>query len=305
MEPGRRKHSGGDGRDGCFLDADGTAPQTAGYVTTFVAQYFGAREHEKIGSAVWQAIYCGIGGGLLFLGFLFVSSDIFTMIGHSPAMRDTEQQYFDAICWSALPTALVAVFSGFFTGLGVTRTVMWINAVGLVVNVIFDYLFIFGRLGFPAMGIAGAGYATVLANWASALFGAYLLFKNKHEVSYRVFSAWRWNKDLVRRYIRYGLPSGLQWALEGLAFTVFLIFVGRFENGDAALASSSITVTIMMLAVLPAVGVAQAVMVLVGQHLGNKRPDLAEEASWSGVQSLRNVHHDRRGDIFTDTGILS
>ena len=93
---------------------------------------------------------------------------------------------------------------------------MWINAVGLVVNVIFDYLFIFGRLGFPAMGIAGAGYATVLANWASALFGAYLLFKNKHEVSYRVRSAWRWNKDLVRRYIRYGLPSGLQWALEGL-----------------------------------------------------------------------------------------
>ena len=45
------------------------------------------------------------------------------------------------------------------------------------------------------MGIAGAGYATVLANWASALFGAYLLFKNKHEVSYRVRSAWRWNKD--------------------------------------------------------------------------------------------------------------
>ena len=162
---------------------------------------------------------------------------------------------------------------------------MWINAVGLVVNVIFDYLFIFGRLGFPAMGIAGAGYATVLANWASALFGAYLLFKNKHEVSYRVRSAWRWNKDLVRRYIRYGLPSGLQWALEGLAFTVFLIFVGRFENGDAALVSSSITVTILMLAVLPAVGVAQAVMVLVGQHLGNKRPDLAEEASWSGVRS--------------------
>ena len=54
---------------------------------------------------------------------------------------------------------------------------MWINAVGLVVNVIFDYLFIFGRLGFPAMGIAGAGYATVLANWASALFGAYLYLR--------------------------------------------------------------------------------------------------------------------------------
>ena len=98
---------------------------------------------------------------------------------------------------------------------------MWINAVGLVVNVIFDYLFIFGRLRFPGHGHCRSRYATVLANWASALFGAYLLFKNKHEVSYRVRSAWRWNKDLVRRYIRYGLPSGLQWALEGLALQCF------------------------------------------------------------------------------------
>ena len=73
---------------GVFWTPMALLQQTAGYVTTFVAQYFGAREHEKIGSAVWQAIYCSIGGGLLFLGFLFVSSDIFTMIGHSPAMRD-------------------------------------------------------------------------------------------------------------------------------------------------------------------------------------------------------------------------
>ena len=99
------------------------------------------------------------------------------------------------------------------------------------------------------MGIAGAGYATVLANWA--IFGAYLLFKNKHEVSYRVRSAW--NKDLVRRYTRYGLPSGLQWALEGLAFTVFRSLWAGLKMEMPRFASSSITVTIMMLAVLPAV----------------------------------------------------
>ena len=107
-----------------------------------------------------------------------------------------------------MPTALVAVFGGFFTGLGVTRTVMWINAVGLVVNVIFDYLFIFGRLGFPAMGIAGAGYATVLANWASASSVPISLLRTSMK-SATVCAPRRWNKDLVRRYIRYGLPSGL------------------------------------------------------------------------------------------------
>jgi MATE family multidrug resistance protein len=269
---------------GVFWTPMALLQQTAGYVTTFVAQYFGAKEFDKIGSAVWQAIYCSIVGGILFLGFLAVSDDIFTFVGHSPSLMAMEKQYFDAICYSALPTALVATFSGFFTGLGATRTVMWINAVGVVVNIVFDYLMIFGKFGFPAMGIAGAGYATALANWGSALFGAFLLFRQKNEVTYKILSAWQWHADLVRRYIRYGLPSGMQWALEGLAFTVFLIFVGRFKDGEAALASSSITVTMMMLAVLPAVGVAQAVMVLVGQHLGNKRPDLAEDASWSGVQ---------------------
>jgi multidrug resistance protein, MATE family len=88
----------------------------------------------------------------------------------------------------------------------------------------------------------------------------------------------------MKRFLRYGLPSGLQWSLEGLAFTVFLIIIGRFPNGDAALASSGIAVTVMMLSILPAMGVAQAVSVLVGQHLGEKNPHLAEKDTYSGVQ---------------------
>ena len=58
----------------------------------------------------------------------------------------------------------------------------------------------------------------------------------------------------------------------GLAFSIFLVFIGRMSNGDAALAASGIVVTVMMLAVLPALGVAQAVSVLVGQHQGKNGP---------------------------------
>ena len=70
----------------------------------------------------------------------------------------------------------------------------------------------------------------------------------------------------------------------GLAFSIFLVFIGRMSNGDAALAASGIVVTVMMLAVLPALGVAQAVSVLVGQHQGGKRPEKSEVATWSGLQ---------------------
>jgi MATE family multidrug resistance protein len=237
-----------------------------------------------IGQALWQAIYISIIGGLLFLLFIPLSPYLFRLIGHAEHLRHLESEYFSALCYSALPTALVAVASSFFTGLGRTKTIILINMVGLLANVVLDYLLIFGNLGFPRLGVAGAGLATSLAAWAGALFGFALVMRQKHEAVYRIFSAWRLNFDLMKRYVKYGLPSGLQWALEGLAFTCFLIIVGHMENGEASLASSGIVVTVMMLAILPTMGIAQAVAVEVGQCLGDKNPDKAEAAAWSGMQ---------------------
>jgi MATE family multidrug resistance protein len=269
---------------GIFWTPMALLQQTAAYLTTFVAQYFGAKRNEMIGPAVWQSIYVSIGGGLLLLLLIPAAPMIFDFIGHAESMRGLEVDYFIAVSYSALPTALVAGASAFFTGLGNTKTIIGINCVGLVANVILDYIMIFGHFGVPAMGIAGAGYATAIATWLSAIYGLYLVFHAASDESYRLRTGWRFDAELMKRYIKYGLPSGLQWALEGLAFTVFLIFIGRMVNGSAALAASGIVVTLMMLAVLPALGVAQAVSVLVGQHLGEKKPEEAEASSWSGFQ---------------------
>lgn len=269
---------------GVFWTPMALLQQTSNYITTFVAQYYGAKDIKMIGPAVWQSIYVSLIGGVLFLLLIFFSESLFTFIGHSETMLPLEVKYFNAICFSALPTALVAAFSGFYTGLGLTKMVMWINAVGVIINIVFDYLLIFGNFGFPAMGITGAGYATAIANCGGAIFGFFMIFKSRYEKQYELWKGWRWNSDLMKRFLKFGIPSGLQWALEGLAFTVFLIVIGRFPNGNAALAGSSIAVTVMMLSVLPAMGVAQAVMVLVGQHLGEKKPQLAESVTWSGAQ---------------------
>ncbi|WP_141735789.1 MATE family efflux transporter [Oligoflexus tunisiensis] len=269
---------------GVFWTPMALLQQTAAYLMTFVAQYFGARENRMIGPAVWQSIYLSVVGGLLFLGLIPTADFIFTLVGHSEQVKALEIEYFQAMCYTALPTALVAAASSFFSGLGHTRVVMWINGVGLVANVVFDYLLIFGHWGFPPLGVAGAGYATALATWCSAIYALYLLFQRKNEGEFAIRSQWMIRWDLMKRYLRFGLPSGLQWALEGLAFTVFLIVVGRMTQGDAALAASGIAVTVMMLAVLPPMGLAQAVSIQLGQHLGEKRPDLAETYTWSGLQ---------------------
>jgi len=266
---------------GVFWTPMALLQQTAGYSMTFVAQYFGAHREHEIGPLVWQSIYISIFGGLLFLLLIFASASIFGAMGHSDNMRLLEEGYFSALCFSALPTAVVAAASGFFTGLGRTQMVIWINGVGLIANVILDYFFIFGHGGLPAMGIVGAGYATALANCAAAAFGLFLVFRKPNEKSR---SQWRLNFSLMKRFLKYGFPSGLQWSLEGLAFTVFLIMIGQMPNGDAALSASGIAITVMLLAILPAMGVGQGVSVLVGQHLGDNDAPKAELAVWSGLQ---------------------
>jgi MATE family multidrug resistance protein len=176
---------------GIFWTPMALLQQTAAYLTTFVAQYFGAKEPKMIGPAFWQSVYVSVIGGLLFLFFIPITSDFFQFVGHSESVQRLEVEYFVAICYSALPAALVAAASSFFSGLGNTQTVLWINFVGLVANVIFDYIMIFGKFGFPAMGVAGAGYATALANWCSVFFALYLVFQKKNEAEYSMRSAWR------------------------------------------------------------------------------------------------------------------
>lgn len=257
---------------------------TASYVTTFVAQYFGAEEYDHIGPTLRQSILVSIVGGLLFFGFIPLAEPFFRMIGHELGVLQLEIEYFNALTTSALPTAIVAAISGYFIGLGRTERVMILNGVGLLLNAVLDYLLIFGNGGFPEMGAAGAGLATGLAGFGSAIVGFFLLRYDRDSARYAVFGSWRPNFAVMKQFLRYGLPSGLQWALEGIAFTVFLIYMGRLPNGAASLAASSIAVTVMMLSVLPAMGIAQAVMTLVGQHIGEGNPDEAARDTWSGVR---------------------
>lgn len=254
--------------------------QTAAYATTFVSQYFGAGRNERIGPAVWQSLYFSLVAGVAFTVLVPFAEDIIALGGHSDAVRAMEAEYFVCLCFSALPTLLVASASSFFTGRGDSWTVLLINGVGLTVNAGLDYLWIFGYGGFPEMGMAGAGWATVVGTWVSALLALALMLRPCYRQEFATARGWRLERGLFLRLMRYGLPSGLQWFLDGVAFTLFLFLIGRM--GDAELAATSITFTLNMVAFLPMLGIAQAVGVLVGQRLGENQPALAARSTWCG-----------------------
>lgn len=251
----------------------------AGYVATFVAQYTGAGRPQRVGPAVWQGIYFSVCAGVAMLGLLTLSDAIFRQMDHSPHLQVYESTYFQCMLWFTIPGAITAAISAFFSGRGESIVVIWISLVGTVVNIVLDYLLIFGKFGFPALGIAGAGWATVAGAVASALTGLWWMLRRRYRAE-NATHHWRIEWPLFWRLLRYGVPSAAQWALDITAFNAFIIITGWFS--DAALAASGLTITINNVAFIPMLGVGQAVSILVGKHLGENNDRAAAHMAWVG-----------------------
>lgn len=253
---------------------------TAGYVTTFVAQYHGAKRYHRIGPALWQGVYISLFGGIVLLCAIPLARPIFSIVGHSLQVQQNEVVYFQILCLGGGAYIASYALSGFFSGRGKTWPVMWVNVFTTVVNLILDYALIFGRWGFPELGIRGAAIATVVAGVFSFLVFLALLSTRRNDEVYRTIRGWRPDKDLFVRLLRFGFPSGVQFFLEIAGFTGFVLVVGRL--GTASLAATNIAFNINTLAFMPMIGCGIAISVLVGQYLGADQPDLAQAAAYSG-----------------------
>jgi len=254
---------------------------TAGYVSTFVAQYYGAGRHDRIGPCVWQGIYLSVLGALAMALCIPLARPAFRLIGHAPDIQHQELVYFVLLCVGAFPAIACSALAGFFSGRGQTWPVMWANLLATLVNIALDYLLIFGVGGFPALGIAGAAVATNLSAVASLLVYGGLLFRQGSDRQFHVLRGWRLDPGLCRRIIRFGLPSGVQFFVDLAGFTVFLLIIGRL--GTESLAATNIAFNINMLAFMPMIGLGMAISILVAQHLGREKPALAERCTASSL----------------------
>jgi multidrug resistance protein, MATE family len=254
---------------------------TGEYLTTFVAQYQGSRRPERIGPAVWQGIYFSLAAGAAVAALIPLAGPVFDWAGHAPSLREHEVVYARILMLGTFPIVLMATLSSFFAGRGETLTVLGVNVIATVVNGVFDYLWIFGKAGFPRMGVAGAAWATVLSQAVGALTLLAVILRPEHRRAYRTLAGWRPERALFVRLLRFGLPTGLQYSLEVLAFSLFLILVGRI--GTDQLAASGIAFNLNMIVFMPMLGLALGVTSLVGRHLGADEPEAAERTVRSAL----------------------
>jgi MATE family multidrug resistance protein len=252
---------------------------TAGYLTTFVAQYHGAGRPRRIGPALWQGVYFAIGSGLLVAALSPLAASAFALAGHPAEVLAAEVTYSTILMRGALPTILMATLSTFFSGRGQTRVVLAVNVGATALDSVLNYAWIFGRWGFPEMGVAGAALSTVFGQVVGVCVYAALMLRRRHRDEHATVAGFRFERALFLRLLRYGLPTGLQVATEVLAFGFFMLIVGRL--GTAALAASSIAFSLNMIVFLPMLGLGVGVSSLVGRHLGADDPASARRATWS------------------------
>ena len=252
---------------------------TAGYASTFVAQYYGAGRLHRISSILGQCLYVALIAAVVHLFLIPAAGPFFRMVGHASEVQLYEIQYFQILCLGAGPAVATTGLSAFFNGRGRAWPVMWVTAGSTLVNLLFDYAMVFGRWGFPEMGIRGAGWATVISACFSCTVLIILLARRDYRSKYRMFSGWRFDGKLFVRLIRFGLPNGVQFLLDMVGITMLLLFIGRL--GTTFLAATNIAFNINTLAFMPMLGFGIAVSVLVGQYLGKNCPQMAERAVYS------------------------
>jgi MATE family multidrug resistance protein len=155
---------------------------------------------------------------------------------------------------------------------------MWVNVAASVVNMALDPLLIFGLAGFPEWGVRGAAIATAIANCFSASLFAVLILRDRDAERYGVARQWRFDSELFSRLLRFGLPQGVNMFFDVICFTVFVVIVGTF--GKSQLAATNLAFTMNIFAFVPLLGVGTAVTTLVGNRIGEGRPDLAARTTW-------------------------
>ena len=198
----------------------------ASYVGTFVAQYFGSGRLERVGPALWQGLYVALAGGILVMGIIPLARPLFDFIGHDAAVRKNEVVYFQYLCTGAVWVIASASLSGFFSGIGRTKIVMWVNIEMTAINILLDYLLIFGRWGLPEMGIRGAAIATVIAGFYNFIAYFAIIVRPFYNRRFHTLRGWRFERALFARLVRFGLPSGVQFFLDMVGFTAFISISG-------------------------------------------------------------------------------
>lgn len=237
-------------------------------INPIVSQYLGARKFFEIGKSVRQMLWL-----IFFLAvpsfFLLRNLDVVLHLANVDGeIIPLATKYIKAVSWG-IPGLLIFAGLRFFSeGLAITKPAMYLSLITLILNIPADYILMYGKFGFPAMGAEGTGYATTIVQLASAFTMVLFTVNFKPFKRFNIFARtrgpeWKYIKELLQ----VGLPSGTSSTLEIILFASVSILMGTLSVTASAAhqISLSIAATIFMIPFGLSMAISQRVGLAIGQ----------------------------------------
>ncbi|MBF8270215.1 MAG: MATE family efflux transporter [Gammaproteobacteria bacterium] len=251
-----------------------------GYANALVAQYYGAGDLAKCPRVVTQGFIMTLLCIPALLIITYGVGGIFAAMGHDPRLVELEKTFFYLMMVGSVFNLSKSCLAYYFSGIGRTRIVMITDVTGTCLNIPLAYLLIFGKLGLPAWGIAGAAIATVISNFAALLLYLLFYFQREHRHTFQVMQSFKLDLGIMRRYIKLGLPSGVELFLNVAAFNLFLLMFQSY--GIAQGAAATIVLNWDILSFVPMLGLNVGIISLTGRFVGSRNMHKADEVIFSG-----------------------
>lgn len=238
-------------------------------ITPMIAESFGAKNHNKVRYIFVHGLILCFGLGLVLALLVLWAQPLLSQMGQPEAVVGLAKPY---LFWVALSLVPLVGFQGlrqFAEGLFQTRLAMYATLMGNVINVLLNYLLIFGLFGFPELGVEGAALGTLFSRWAMVLFIAVNVknkksFKRYNRKLFRV----KLEKSLFKRIFSLGFPSALQMFFEVTFFTSAIWMSGLLGKNPQA--ANQIALNLSSMTYMVALGLGVTAMIRVGNEKGRK-----------------------------------
>lgn len=235
--------------------------------TPVVGEYFGRGEYDKVVSAKRSSVLVNLLASIFVICFLLVLYVNVERLGQPEELMPLIKPYFIVLLVSLPFLAVFNALKQCFDATGDTKTPMWVMLGANVLNVALNYLLIFGKLGFPEMGLMGAGYATLISRMAMMV--VLLLYRKKNSALQRAQGDWSFRDAM--RLTRLGIPISVQLCLEAGSFNVCALFMGWI--GASALAAHQVMCTVSTIGFMIYYGIGAAAAIRIAFYRGNEEWD--------------------------------
>ncbi|MBC7453844.1 MAG: MATE family efflux transporter [Massilia sp.] len=251
-------------------------------INTVVAHDIGAARFARIPHMVRQALWKGLGVGLLACLAANLATLLFNHIGLDQAVNDSASMFVHIISLGLPAFACYRALYGYTTSINQTKPVMVIALLGLLFNVFVNWLLVFGNLGMPKLGAIGCAVATASGIWLMlGAMVAWMRIAPAYAQTYP-FTHWEWpNWAEIGSMLRLGVPIGITYFAEVSAFGAISLLVARF--GVVQVSAHQIALNFSSLVFMVPLSFGIALITRVGQSLGEGRPRKARFVAWVGV----------------------